>query len=129
MMPDFTLQEAGIAESYQLFELAKTVNGTTPVVIDADDLVKQPAATIQAYCEAVGIPFLPQALSWKPGLPSNFTWWEAGSWHSQVKSSRGFNSSIKKNYISVEENEHLKRVYELCFPYYMELHKNRLRIN
>jgi hypothetical protein len=33
------------------------------VVIDSDDLVIRPEATMAAYCAAAGLPFLPEALT------------------------------------------------------------------
>ena len=49
---------------YLLFRLAlaQEISGKMPVVVDADDLVQALAATIKAYCEAVGIAFCPDAL-------------------------------------------------------------------
>ena len=43
--------------------------GDAPVVIDSDDLVTRPEATMAAYCAAVGLPFNPHARS--PGSPVN----------------------------------------------------------
>lgn len=134
-MPNFTLQEAGYAESYQLFELTKTVQ--TAVVIDADDLVKSPAATIRAYCEAVEIPFLSEALSWQAKSMTKSNWsddgnwsesWNASRWHSHLESSQGFQKKPNRNYVAVEENEHLRQAYEFCLPYYEKLYEHRLLI-
>ena len=129
-MPDFTLQEAGYAELYQLFEFVKGTEGETPVVIDADDLVRSPEATIRAYCETVGIAFLPEALSWKPELPAELSanWWEGTNWHPHLEKSRGFKEGSNPNYVAVDENEHLKRSYEFCLPFYQKLYEYRLRI-
>ena len=37
------------------------VAGVLPPVIDSDDLLENPAAMTAAFCDAVGIPFLPEA--------------------------------------------------------------------
>lgn len=77
---DFRLNEAGYAELYKLFEATKAFLGKVPPVIDSDDLVYKPEATVKAYCDAVGIPFLPQALKWEPKISPQINQWE-GVWH------------------------------------------------
>ena len=37
------------------------------MVIDSDDLLEHPRNIVEAYCDAVGIPFIEDALSWDPG--------------------------------------------------------------
>lgn len=130
-MPDFTLEEAGYEGSYQLFEFIKATEGSIPVVIDADDLIKSPEATTRAYCEAVGIEFLPQALGWKPQLPKELSanWWGGGvNWHPHLQKSQGFKRQSNPNYVSVEDNEQLRRAYDFCLPYYQKLYEHRLRM-
>ncbi|NEN99603.1 MAG: sulfotransferase family protein [Moorea sp. SIO3I7] len=127
--PDFHLSETGYAELYQLFEVTKAFLGQVPPLIDSDDLVQKPEATIKAYCDAVGIPFMPQALKWNPKICSKI-WtlpWE-GDWHTYLQSSREFKERDRKNYVSVENNEHLKQTYDYCLPYYQRLYEHRLRI-
>lgn len=125
--PDFQLHEAGYAELYQLFEQVKTVLGKTPPVIDSDDLIQKPEATVKSYCQAVGIPFIPQSLTWEKEIPLKIHQWE-GSWHSEVQSSRGFEKYPKKDPVSIEDNEHLQKAYEFCLPYYEKLYEYRLII-
>ena len=130
-MPDFTLEEASYKELYQLFEFAKATEGTAPVLIDADDLVEFPEAVIRAYCEAVGISFLPEALVWEPKLPPvlNPDWWDSNiNWYSNLEKSQGFKRQSNTTYVSMEDNEHLKQVYDFCLPYYQKLYEHRLRI-
>ena len=126
-MPDFTLQEAGYAESFRLFELVRQIEGMTPVVIDADDLVEKPESTIKAYCEAVGIPFIRRALDWSSGLPSalNADW---GGWYSHLEKSCGFARQSNPDYVAVEENARTAQAYEYCLPFYRRLYEHRLRI-
>ncbi len=77
--PDLRIEETGYKELYQLFEKAADFSGRTPVLIDADDLVRHPAATLQIYCERVGIPFIPEALNWEPpGDTKEIGWWDGG---------------------------------------------------
>jgi hypothetical protein len=64
--PDFTLEETGYEEQYRPFGLA-VENGEDPAVVDAADLTADPEGTIRAYCETLGVEFMPEALSWEPG--------------------------------------------------------------
>ncbi|OZH51597.1 hypothetical protein AFK68_29875 [Hydrocoleum sp. CS-953] len=124
---DFTLEETGYAQLDKLFEMAKEITGKIPVVIDSDDLVKKPQATVKAYCNAIGIPFIEEALEWKAEPQPAINQWEGG-WHNHVLSSQGFKEREKKDYVKIEDNEHLKKAYEFCLPYYQKLYEARLRI-
>ncbi len=125
--PDFTLEETGYAELYKLFEMAQEISGKMPVVIDSDDLVKKTKPTVKSYCNVIGIPFIEKALEWKAEPQPAINQWEGG-WHNYVLSSQGFKEREKKDYVRIEDNEHLKKAYEFCLPYYQKLYEYRLRI-
>ena len=57
---DFDELEVGFPEQRALFDLLTAINGAPPPVIDSDDLLEQPEAMTRAFCESVGIPFLPR---------------------------------------------------------------------
>ena len=126
---DLTLEEAGFVDLYRIFELAREVTGRVPVVIDAEDLVQHPKATIQAYCEAVGIAFMPEALSWEPGPRPEISYWDHGNWHVFLKSSRGFQDRPRRDYIDVHDNPHLYHIYKQSLPYYHKIYAHHLRIS
>ncbi|NET01944.1 MAG: sulfotransferase family protein [Sphaerospermopsis sp. SIO1G1] len=126
--PDFSLSETAYAELYQLFEATKAFLGKVPPVIDSDDLVQKPEATVKAYCDAVGIKFMPQALKWQPKVRPEILQWE-GCWHTHLQSSQGFKEREKKDYVGIEDNDYLKQAYEYCLPYYQQLYEHRLRID
>ena len=65
--PGATLEEIGCEAQYRCFERIGEVTGQTPVVIDAADLAEDPASTLRAYCRALGLPFIPEALEMEPG--------------------------------------------------------------
>jgi hypothetical protein len=125
-MPDFSLPETGYAESVRLVDLVKQLGGV-PVIIDADDLVENPEGTVRAYCEAVEIPFLHRALHWERGLPADMCadW---GGWYSHLEKSCGFARQVNPAHVAVEGDEHLRRAYEYCLPYYRKLHEQRLSV-
>src|SRR5215204_1307177 len=110
--PDFTLEETGYEQQHRLFELA-VENGEDPAVVDAVDLTGDPEATIRAYCEKLGVPVMPESLSWEPGEVPEWEMWS--EWHEEVQDSTG----IKR--------EPLEGVYESWLSYYEELHAKRVR--
>ena len=63
--PDITLAEIGFEDLSTLFSRIADREGKAPVVVDSDDLLRFPKAGMTAYCRAVGIPFLPEALEWQ----------------------------------------------------------------
>jgi hypothetical protein len=110
--PDFTLEETGYEQQHRPFEVA-VENGEDPAVVDAADLTADPTATIRAYCEKLGVPVMPESLSWEPGEVPEWEMWS--EWHEEVQDSTG----IKR--------EPLEGVYESCLSYYEELHAKRVR--
>lgn len=55
------------------------------MVIDAGDLVRDPEATVAAYCAATSIPFIREALSWQPA--DRPEWQPSRRWHESVAAS------------------------------------------
>lgn len=126
--PIFKLEETGWPSLHKLFNRVKKIHGEPPVIIDSDDLIKNPNATIKAYCNAVGIPFIPEALTWKIDVEKTRIghWNDGDAWFTYLKSTTGFQEKINNNYESVEENKQLKFMYNACLPYYEELYQQRL---
>ena len=65
--PDFDEGETGFPEQRALFDLLTALNGKPPPVFDSGDLLENPPAMVDAFCQSVGIPFIEEALSWEPG--------------------------------------------------------------
>ena len=88
--PDFDELEVGFPEQRALFDLLTALNGTLPPVIDSDDLLENPDRMVEAFCDAVGISFIPEAMTWEPGGdPSAHSWWDGGSFHANLAQSTG----------------------------------------
>ena len=87
--PDFELKEVAFVEQRELFDRICDRSGKAPPVIDSDDLLEQPYATVRTWCDAVGIPFVESALSWEPGARDEVSWWDGGSFHENLRSSDG----------------------------------------
>lgn len=125
--PDFTPEEAGFAPLHELFDRIAERHGAPPPVITSDDLLDHPAETIEAYCTATGISFMPEALEWDPGKRDEVSWYDSGSWHGNLRSSTGIKRQ-KRDYVSLDHDPHLLRSYEECLPHYEALLQHRLPV-
>jgi Sulfotransferase domain len=85
--PDFTDEEAGFEALDRFVDLVSS-SGARPVVIDSDDLRRDPVGVVEGYCRRVGLPFRPDALSWAPGMPAEWGLWE--EWHRETAETAGW---------------------------------------
>lgn len=126
--PDCTWEEVGFASLHQLFHRIADRDGTAPPVISSGDLLDDPTGTARAYCERVGIDFLPEALEWDAGDRSEVSWYGEGTgpWHDNLRQSTSIERP-KTSYPPLEEDPRLYELYERALPLYEELHVHRLQ--
>ena len=86
--PDLTEEEAGYGRLEEAYDLARRCTGAAPPVLEADHLAESPTSSVRAWCQAVEIPFLPDALRWEPGMPKEWELWT--DWYEGVARSSGF---------------------------------------
>ncbi len=115
MWPDFTLEETGFEQIYWAFRYAEEA-GENPVVVDAMTFSENPVSVLSAYCEQIGIPFRPDALSWEPGEVEKWKSWE--EWHEAAQQSTGIERAERRD---PELPDELQEAYEGCLPYYYAL--------
>lgn len=123
--PDLGCDEVGFAWLYEIFAAVQAATGNTPVVIDSDDLLDRPVETVRAYCEAVGIPFVPEALTWEPGMRSE--WQSTSKWHQSTSRTAGFARRSDGSAEIVEANPVLRAYRDHHMPYYEKLRAAALR--
>lgn len=130
-----TLESLGLDFVYRLYtavrdsmpDSANADGGVAPVVIDSDDLVTRPAATMAAYCDAVGLPFREHALRWAPG--PRHEWHRSERWHRDVSETSGFEPRVRDYERTVETSAELARLAAHHRPFYERLYRARLRID
>ncbi len=124
----FERNEIGFDEQRRLFDLLCQREGKAPVVIDSDDLLQDPEALVEAYCDAIGIPFIREALSWKPGERKEVLWYDSNSsiWHDTLKKSDGLKPQAVRHVDIEELPAKLQRLYETFLPHYEHLRNHRL---
>jgi hypothetical protein len=111
---------------YELYTAVHNAGGYKPVVIDSDDLVTRPEATMASFCAAVDLPFIPEALTWAPG--NRVEWKRSARWHVEASGSSGFTSSGRTYAHTVDNSDKLARFAAHHLPFYELLHSQRLRV-
>lgn len=117
--PTVACHEIGYEHQYDLFELVRAIKGKPPTVVHAERLLREPETVIGNYCRAVGLPFLPEALQWRP--EDRTEWQRTRKWHLDAIGSSGFSASEKQYDITVDNNDTLKSYYDYHYPFYEKL--------
>ncbi|PWZ00466.1 hypothetical protein BCV70DRAFT_95979 [Testicularia cyperi] len=92
-----------------------------PPLLDASTLLNYPGHAIKSYCEAVGIQFSQDMLSWDSGPVDEWAKW--GGYHNAAENSTGFKKETKANV-----PEHLQGAVDDCLePYTYLLHKATIK--
>jgi len=126
--PDFDELEVGFPEQRALFDLLTALNGTPPPVIDSDDMLENPEAMVAAFCEAVRIPFISEALSWEPGADTgDYSWWDGGSFHANLRASTGLKPQARRYIEVADAPARVQRVHRRMKPHYDHLYQHRIR--
>jgi sulfotransferase family protein len=116
----------GLERLCEVQDAVLDAGGDASLVIDSDDLVARPAATMAAYCAAVGLPFVPRALTWEPGERPE--WRRYARWHVDASASSGFERYEHAYPHTVENSPDLARFAAHHRPFYERLYAQRLDV-
>ena len=95
----------------------QAVIGKPPLIIDGDELCVAPEDTVRKYCDGIGVPYLPGALTWEPGMREEWGRW--ARWHQDVATSTGFRAPrTSVDGIPVALPARVEAVYEKCLEAY-----------
>ena len=114
--------DTGLPNQCALYRRIAQKTGRPAPVIDARDVLENPAGVLEKLCEALGVPWTSAMLSWEPGLrPEDGVW--APHWYDQVASSTGFRppSPAKRDVPPA-----LRTLVETCRPLYETLYRHRI---
>lgn len=120
--PDAAPWELGFQQQWRIFEHVAEHLGSAPPVIDAEDVLKDPAATLGALCGRLGIPFSERMLHWPAGPRQSDGVW-ARHWYHAVERSTGFEAYRPRN---PKLTPFQARLAEECRPHYERLAAHRL---
>jgi hypothetical protein len=119
-----TIDDIGIKKAAEIFTYLKA-RGKTPIVIDSDELLKNPTAYLEKICKLLHIPFSNAMMSWqKGGIEEDGVW--AQYWYANVHQSRGF--AVQKTSSQIMP-ERLSAVLDEAIVYYNILRNHILKNN
>ncbi len=127
--PEFHIVETGFAAQRRLFDEVTQKAGRVPPVIDSDDLLTNPAGVVRAWCEAVGIDFIEEALSWSPGKRDEVSWWDGGSFHENLRNSDGLKPQPTKPVTLEDAAPRVKAVMPELMPHYTHMRQHRIIVD
>ena len=116
------MRDAGFARQCELIEMLEDW-GQNPAVLDARDVLTDPAGTLAALCAHLEIPFEEAMLSWPDG-PKAFDGAWASEWYKSAHQSTGFRPYRPKPGPLPAE---LRPLLEECRPHYAKLQERALR--
>ncbi len=126
LSPRLNVTAIGLERLCEVQDAVRDAGGNASLVIDSDDLVTRPRATMAAYCAAVGLPFMPQALTWQPGERPE--WGQYARWHADASASSGFERHEHVYPHTVENSPELARLAAHHRPFYERLYAQRLDV-
>jgi hypothetical protein len=117
-----TLRDTGLALQSELYEHL-TGLGQEPPILDAKQILLNPARVLSALCARVGLPFEEQMLAWDAGpRPEDGIW--AKHWYHAVHKSTGFQPYVEK---SEPMPAFLEPLLAECWPHYERLARHAVR--
>ena len=117
-----TINDIGIKKASQLFTYLSQ-SGNVPLVIESDELIKNPKRYLEKICQELEIPFTEKMLTWKKGgIPEDGIW--AKHWYKNVHNSEGFKVQKTSNQVMPAR---LQPVLENALPYYNILKNHILK--
>ena len=117
-----TAADLGYDTQRAFFDRLCDRTGTAAPVIDAADVLANPAATLAALCAAVDIAWDAAMLSWRPGIHADDGIW-APHWYDAVAASTGFAAPDIR---PVALDDASRRVADACRADYDHLARHRL---
>jgi len=116
------LEDTGLPQQVEIFERLSRQNDKPPPVIDADDLLDDPAPMLEKLCDALEIPFERSMLSWPAGRRETDGIW-AKYWYESVERSTCFTRWQRPTRPLSPE---LAALEQVARPLYESLHRHRL---
>jgi hypothetical protein len=122
VMPKPTLPDTGLPQQVGLFERVRRQRGTIPPVVDAGDVLENPATVLSKLCVALDVGFSECMLRWPPGRRETDGVW-AKYWYASVERSTGFERYEPRER---EVPGDYRGLLAECEGLYRELHRHRI---
>jgi len=116
------LADTGLPQQVEIFSLVRGRTGRVPPVVDARDVLENPARQLRFLCQALDVEFTAAMLSWPPGPRDTDGVW-AKYWYDAVLKSTSFQPHRPKN---DPVPPHLAGLLDEAADIYRRLHEHRL---
>ena len=123
ILPEPEIEDTGLPQQVEIFELVRERTGEIPPVLDARDVLENPRGLLTELCERVGVRFDEAMLSWPPGRRETDGIW-AKDWYHEVEQSTSFRPYRAKPDAVPPQ---FAGLYERCVDCYERLSVYRLR--
>ncbi len=124
VIPNPTLDDIGLKEEAEIYDYLRHHSEDQPLVIDSNDILKNPKIGLETLCQHIGIPFDSNMLSWnKGGIAEDGIW--AKYWYHNVHHSTGFSKQASS---TRPLPKHCLPVFEEALPYYHRLKNHSLNL-
>ena len=120
-----SIQQLGYLQQIEIYKMLTKELGISPIIIDAQDLLRKPKKMLIEICKNLRIEFDNKMLSWPPGVRKTDGIW-GKHWYKQVEASIGFKPYTKTDRIIPHEYINLN---DECMQYYDFLYQNRIILN
>jgi hypothetical protein len=115
-------EDFGLERQAEFFEREADRLGDAPPVVDANDVLANPAGVLSKLCAALQIPWEPAMLSWAPGRRATDGTW-APHWYGAVEKSTGFGPAETD---CVNLPDEARRLADRCRPFYAQLSRYKI---
>ncbi|GAA6027367.1 hypothetical protein JCM8097_007800 [Rhodosporidiobolus ruineniae] len=90
----FDPKEMGYAELRRLFEFVEEQTGETPLLVETEELLRNPVDVVETWCKEVGIEFHEDMLDWEDASHGHFDKWPG--FHNDAINSKGVGKHAAK---------------------------------
>ena len=119
----------GFSTMHEVYALVQRRLHPSPIVIDADDLLRDPERIMRKYCIATGLPYKESMLTW---TPRSFPEWEFDTpfrmWHGGVIESSGFIPGTESSSVPSVDGlpEEIQEAVKEAVPHYEAMYGVRM---
>ncbi|XP_071504948.1 uncharacterized protein [Diadema antillarum] len=121
-------------DMWELYQyLTKQEDQPVPIILDADDIIRDPETMIRKYCESIGLTFQPEILKWNKAELSELPWegakifraanWLIGYYNNALRSTGFVPPDID---YTVSMHPDVLYAVEYSMPFYKELYSRRI---
>ncbi|MEO8498361.1 MAG: HAD family hydrolase [Planctomycetota bacterium] len=121
-LPEPRVEDTGLPQQVQIFEMVRAQTGRMPPVLDSRDVLENPRGVLERVCHLVGLEFRDEMLQWPPGFRETDGVW-AKHWYAKVEHTTTFAPYRAK---SDPVPDSLQGVLAECNALYARLYQHRI---